>query len=284
MWGAIEGGGSKFLCAVGEGPDQILARESIPTTTAEETFERVCTFFESQKRTRAIGVGMFGPLDLRAGRTLNTPKPGWSNVDVHGILSQRLGVSIALETDVNAAAISEWRHNANPFVYLTVGTGVGGGLLVRGEPVTGSLHPEMGHVLVPRHRDLSGHADSWPGACPFHGACVEGLASATAIRLRTGVDAASLADAHAVWPIVADALAHLVANIVLLVSPERIVLGGGVMRRAGLRAQVGIRAEELLASYVQVPAIEDGLKNLLIEPAHADSGLRGAFALAMRCT
>ncbi len=288
MFGAVEGGGTKFLCALGESSGRVLARTEIPTTTPSETLARVIDFFAAQGIPHSVGVAMFGPLNLSRGTTLKTPKAAWNDVAVAATLEDALGVRVALDTDVNAAALAEWTDGAgqecDPLVYITVGTGVGGGLLVGGEPVHGLLHPEMGHLLVPRYVDSTGVADSWPGACPFHGACVEGVASGSAIQARTGKSAKQLDASAEAWAPVVDALAHLVVTTILVASPQRVVMGGGVMNTQGLRAQVATRAQDLLRGYVQAAALTEDFEHYLVAPRSADAGLRGAFALAMRCT
>src|SRR5689334_20948825 len=189
--GGIEAGGTRWTCAVGRGDGEVERAESFATTTPAETLGRAIEFFAAVPDLEAIGVGAFGPVEVnrtspRWGTITTTPKPGWSDTDVTGPLAAALGVPIALDTDVNAAAVGEWRHGAarglETFVYVTVGTGIGGGVFAGGRPIHGLLHPEVGHMLIPHDRAR----DPFEGSCPFHGDCLEGLASGTAMRDRWG--------------------------------------------------------------------------------------------------
>jgi fructokinase len=260
--GAIEAGGTHWNCAIGEGDGGTeLARfETFPTTTPAETIGRAVEFFAAEPGLEALGLGLFGPVEVRRdsprwGRILTTPKPGWQGVDVAGPLGDALGVPIGLDTDVNAAAVGEWRHGAarglETFVYITVGTGIGGGVFANGRPVHGLLHPEVGHMLIPHDRVR----DPFDGCCPFHGDCFEGLASGTAMRARWGRPGEELTD-QAAWELEAHYLALGLANVTLTVAAERIVLGGGGVGRApGLIERVRTRLREALAGYVDPPAV-----------------------------
>jgi fructokinase len=276
--GGIEAGGTHWNCAVSRGDDIDLARtESFPTTTPAETIGRAVDFFAAEDDLEALGVGLFGPVEVRRdsprwGTITTTPKPGWANTDVAAALAEALGVPIALDTDVNAAAVGEWRHGAarglETFVYETVGTGIGGGVFANGRPVHGLMHPEVGHMMVPHDRAR----DPFAGSCPFHGDCLEGLASGTAMRERWGRPAEELTDAEP-WELEAEYLALGLANVVLTLSAERIVLGGGVGRAPGLIERVRARLPEVLAGYVAPPpVVAPGLG--------ARSGVIGAIALA----
>ena len=202
-YGGIEAGGSKWECAVGTGPDDLRATETVPTTTPEETLGRVVAFFEREGPVEAIGVGSFGPVDRKPtsptwGHITTTPKPGWAHTDVGQEIRRRLSVPVAFDTDVNAAAVGEQRWGAaqglDTFCYITVGTGIGGGAMVGGTLVHGLVHPEFGHMRIPHDRD----ADPFPGVCPYHGDCWEGLASGRAVEARWGRPASELDD-DAVW-------------------------------------------------------------------------------------
>jgi fructokinase len=244
----------------------------------------VAYFAARRAELAAIGVSCFGPLELDPGRGaafgsfLRTPKPGWSGFPLHARLAKELGLPVAIDTDVNGAALAEQRWGAlagaDPAVYVTVGTGVGVGVVVNGRPLHGLMHPELGHLPI------NGAAS--PGACPFHGACVEGLASAPAIRARSGLEPAQLADDHPVWPSVIDALAQLLHAIVLAYSPARIVLGGGVLERAGLRRAVSQTLILKLAGYVPREALEAAaIERYVVAPGlGARSGLLGGLWLA----
>jgi fructokinase len=278
--GGIEAGGTHWNCAIGGEGAELTRVETFPTTTPAETIGRAVEFFAAEPGLEALGVGLFGPVEVRRdsprwGTILTTPKPGWENVDVAGALAAALKVPIALDTDVNAAAVGEWRHGAaqgaGTFVYVTVGTGIGGGVFANGRPVHGLLHPEVGHMLVPHDRSR----DPFPGCCPFHGDCLEGLASGTAMRERWGKPGEELTD-PAAWDLEAEYLALGLANLVMVLSAERIVLGGGVGRAPGLVERVDERLGETLAGYVPAPPV-------VLPTLGPRSGLIGAIALARSC-
>ncbi|HVQ74395.1 MAG TPA: ROK family protein [Candidatus Binatia bacterium] len=286
MFGGIEGGGSKFVCAVGTGPADVRAQMSVPTTRPEETLDACLRFLAGHQPLAAMGIATFGPVDLdRAsptwGFTTTTPKPGWANVDLAGRFRRALGVPVAFDTDVNGAAIGEHRWGAgrdcDPFVYLTVGTGVGGGAVVNGRPVHGLAHPEMGHVRVPRDRS----ADPFPGTCPYHGDCLEGLASGPAMARRWGVAPETLPLDHPGWDLEAEYLALGLVAVVAILSPARIAVGGGVMASGHLLPRVRSRVVERLAGYLRAPAILTGIDAYIVPPALGDRvGVLGAIALA----
>jgi fructokinase len=258
---------------------------SFPTTTPAETLGRAIEFFAADPDLEAVGVGAFGPVELnrsspRWGTITTTPKPGWRDTDVVSPLAAALGVPIALDTDVNAAAVGEWRHGAaqglDTFVYLTVGTGIGGGVFANGRPVHGLLHPEVGHMLVPHDRER----DPFPGCCPFHHDCLEGLASGTALRERWGRPGEELTDPE-IWELEAEYLALGLVNVVLVLAAERIVLGGGVGSMPGLLPLVRKRILDLLVGYVDVPRLTTGIDDYLVAPGLGPrSGVVGAIELA----
>jgi fructokinase len=276
-FGGIEAGGTHWNCAIGGGEGAELTRvETIPTTTPAETIGRAAAFFAAEPGLEALGLGLFGPVDVRRdspgwGTILATPKPGWENADVAGALADALEVPIALDTDVNAAAVGEWHHGAaqglETFVYVTVGTGIGGGVFAHG-----LLHPEVGHMLVPHDRAR----DPFEGCCPFHVDCLEGLASGTAMRERWGRPGEELTDPEA-WELEAEYLALGLANLVMVLSAERIVLGGGVGRAPGLIERVDDRLRETLAGYVEAPPV-------VLPGLGPRSGLVGAISLARERT
>jgi fructokinase len=278
VYGGVEAGGTKWSCALGSGPDDLRATATFPTTTPDETLARVVAFFEENERVDALGVGSFGPVDLHPGsptwgHITTTPKPAWSHTDVAGELGRRLDVPVAFDTDVNAAALGEQRWGAaqgiDTFCYLTVGTGIGGGAMVGGNLVHGLLHPEFGHLRIPHDRD----ADPYAGACPYHGDCWEGLASGPAIAARWGRPAHQLDDERA-WQLEARYLALGLVSVIAVLSPERIVLGGGVMQHAGLHEQVRAEVAALVNGYLA--ASPD-----IVPPALGTrAGVLGAIALA----
>src|ERR1700754_535063 len=274
--GGIEAGGTHWHCAVGGDGGEPERVETFATTTPAETVGRATRVFAAGPGLGALGVGLSGPVEVsprspRWGTITTTPKPGWRDVDVVGPLAEALGVPIALDTDVNAAAVGEWRHGAaqwlDAFVYVPVGTGIGGGVFAGGRPLHGMLHPEIGHMLIPHDRAR----DPFDGCCPYHGDCLEGLASGTAMRDRWGRPAEEIDDPEA-WDLEAGHLAHGLANVVLVLSAERIVLGGGVGRAPGLLERVRVRLGEVLAGYVDPPPV--------VPPALGpNSGMVGAIEL-----
>lgn len=275
--GGVEAGGTKFVCAIGRERD-IVAETRIATTRPAETLAAVAAFFAGHGPLAAAGIASFGPVDLDPrspsyGFVTTTPKPGWAHTDLAGSLRRALGVPVAFETDVNAAALAEQRWGAardvSGLVYVTVGTGIGGGAVVNGRPLHGLVHPEMGHARIPHDRA----ADPFAGACPHHGDCWEGLAAAPALAARWGRPPESLPDDHPAWDLEARYLALGLVNLVLTLSPERVVLGGGVMRRARLLDRVRAEMTALVGGYVRVADI--------VAPGLGErSGVLGALALA----
>lgn len=288
-YGGVEAGGTKFVCAVGSGPDEILAQTEFPTTSPEETIGRAITFFEAQPaHIAAVGIGSFGPVDPDPrsptfGTITTTPKAGWQKVDIAGEIESALGVPVAFDTDVNAAALGEWRWGAarglDTFVYLTIGTGIGGGGMAGGELLHGLVHPEMGHMRIPRDRER----DPYPGRCQYHGDCWEGLAAGPAIEERWGHKGQDLPPDHAAWTLEADLLARGCANLVCVLSPQRIVMGGGVMHQQHLFPMIRTRVQELLNGYVRPLTIQEEFDGFIVPPALGDrAGILGGIALAQR--
>ncbi|MEM7587227.1 MAG: ROK family protein [Acidobacteriota bacterium] len=291
LWGGVEAGGTKFVCAVGTGPDDLRAEARFATTRPGETLARTVDFFRAAVREHGeldgLGIATFGPADVDPksptwGHITTTPKAGWAGTDVAGTLGRELGVPVAFDTDVNGAALGEQRWGAalglDSCVYVTIGTGIGGGGLVAGELMHGLLHPEMGHINVPRHPE-----DTFEGLCPFHGDCLEGLASGPAIEARTGTPGGELADDHPVWDIEAHYLTALASNLTLILSPQRLIFGGGVMQRSRLYELVRRGLRRSLAGYLQVPEITEHMDRYLVAPRlGARAGVCGAIALASR--
>lgn len=289
VYGGIEGGGTKFVCALGTGPDDLRVTMSFETGAPEATIDQAIAFFLQQQREEggleALGIGIFGPVDVRPasksyGRMLRTPKPGWSDVDILGPFQRALGVPVVIDTDVNAAALAEWSWGAaqgcDPALYLTVGTGIGGGAVVGGRPLHGLLHPEMGHIHVKRHPE-----DSFAGLCPFHGDCLEGMASGPALERRWGATAETLPPDHVAWDLEAYYLAQAVTAYIYSLSPQRIVLGGGVMRQPGLLSAVREKVRDMLGGYVWSELATDRIDEYIVAPALGDrAGVLGALALA----
>ena len=290
-FGAVEAGGTKFICGIGDEHGNMLTQERFPTTDPISTLAAMHAFLRRQDRDfgplAAIGVACFGPIELdkssrRYGSIGRTPKAGWSNTDVAGGLAREFRIPIGFDTDTNAAALAEHRwgaaRNLDNLVYLTIGTGIGGGVLVGGQPIHGLMHPEMGHIH-PRRHPLD---PDFAGTCPFHRDCLEGLASGPAILARTGESLQYLDEAHPQWEIEADYLGQLCAQLVLMVSPRRIIMGGGVMSQARLFPLIRQRLRHWLGGYIDRSDILAGSDGYLVAPGLGDNaGLLGALALAM---
>jgi fructokinase len=290
LLGGLELGGTKCSCLIGTGPDDVRMHATIPTgSDPAATFAQIDAEFrrgiEAHGPIHALGVASFGPIDRRAaspryGWITSTPKPGWRDTAIVPRLSH-LGVPIGFDTDVNGAALAEGRWGAarglEDFAYVTVGTGVGVGLFVNGALVHGFLHPELGHIRVARRA-----GDTWPGACTFHGDCVEGLASGPAIAARAGAPTHSISAADAIWAGVIHALAQLLHTLVLATAPRRILLGGGVMEArpdllAGLRRELAAS----LNGYVPHEELGTGIETYITGPGLGSrAGALGALALA----
>jgi fructokinase len=287
--GAVEAGGTKVLCAAGRAGGGILAETRIATTTPAETQDAAQRFFANVVANfgalAAIGVATFGPVDLRRasptfGRLLATPKPGWAGTDWVAPLAARFGCPVAIDTDVGAAALAEALHGAGrgctTVVYVTVGTGIGGGIAIDGRTRSGALHPEMGHIGVRRH----GRDGTFSGLCPFHGDCLEGLASGPAIAARYGAALDTLPAEHEAANVVGFYLGQLAATALLMLSPDRIVFGGGVMKHAALLPEIRRAAATLLNGYAGI-ADAAALESIIVAPGLGErSGIVGALALA----
>jgi fructokinase len=293
IYGGIEAGGTRFVCAIGSGPDSLDEVTSFATTTPKETIDRAIAFFQQHQRRKpllAVGVGSFGPADLdptspKFGYITATPKQGWADTEFQGRISRALGVPVEFDTDVNAAALGEATWGAarglGTFIYMTVGTGIGGGGIVNGQLLHGLLHPEMGHLRVPHDFDK----DPYPGACPFHGDCLEGLAAGPALLGRWGHRAEDLPADHPAWELEAHYLALGLVNLICTISPQRIILGGGVMKQIGLFRTLRRNVQNLLNGYVQVPVILEQIDQYIVPAALGDrAGVLGAIALAKKAT
>jgi fructokinase len=284
IFGAIEAGGTKFVCGVGTGPDD-LTTVTFPTTTPAETIGRAIEFLRTHD-IAAVGVGSFGPVDLdpaspHYGYITSTPKAGWKDVDFAGEPGRALNIPVGFNTDVNAAAIGETKWGAARDVasclYLTIGTGIGGGAVFNGVPIQGAMHPEIGHLRLPH--DLA--ADPFPGNCPFHGDCFEGLASGPAMAARWGVPAGDLPANHPAWTLEARYIALGIANVVFTIAPARVILGGGVMGQHHLFPLIRKEFAEILNGYLRIPQVER-LDEYIVPPQLGDrAGILGALALAM---
>ena len=288
--GGIEAGGTKFVCAVGSGPDDVRAEARFPTTTPGETIGRALAFFREQEArygpVGAIGIAAFGPLDAHPnsphfGAITSTPKPGWGNADVVGPFRSAFGVPVGFDTDVNIAGLGEWRWGAaqglENFIYLTIGTGIGGGGLVNGKLLHGLVHPEFGHIALPH--DWA--ADPYKGFCPYHGDCLEGMAAGPTIGQRWGRPAVELPPEHPAWELEAHYLALALQTFICTLSPQRIIMGGGVMEQPQLFPLVRRKTQAYLNGYVQSPVILEDIDSYIVPPALGNrAGVLGAFAQA----
>jgi len=288
IFGGIEAGGTKFVCAVGTGPDDIRAEARFATTTPEETIGRAIEFFRATARAHpvaAIGIASFGPIDPRPqsstwGFITSTPKTGWAQVDFAGPIGDALGVPVAFDTDVNGAALGEHRWGAaqdiETFIYLTIGTGIGGGAMVEGRLLHGLLHPEMGHMAITRRP-----TDDFPSTCPYHSSCLEGLASGPALEKRWGTKAELMPPDHRAWELEAHYLAQGLANLVCTLSPERLILGGGVMEQSQLFGLLRKKVPAALNGYVEAREITERCDEFIVPPKLGSrAGVLGAIALA----
>jgi len=290
MFGGIEGGGTKFICAVGTGPDDILREERFPTTTPAETLDKAIVFFKKAEQDfgglSALGFASFGPIDPNPasptfGYILPTPKPNWSNANVLGMLKSSFDIPMAFDLDVNGSALGEGLWGAaqglDTFIYLTVGTGIGGGVMANGKLLHGLLCPEMGHILLPHDRER----DPFEGACPFHKDCFEGLASGPALEKRWGQKAETLSHDHPAWELEAHYIAMALANYIYTLSPQRIIIGGGVGGRDDLLPIIRRNVQTILNGYVQSPAVTKNIDEYIVLPALGGrAGMLGAIALA----
>lgn len=290
LFGAIEAGGTKFVCLVASGPQQILAETRFPTTTPEETLGQAIEFFrlyQQREPLQAVGIGSFGPLDLDPasptfGSITTTPKPGWAGTDIAGMVGRALKVPVAIDTDVNAAGYGEYRWGAaqgcDPAFYITVGTGIGGGGVFNGRRMHGLIHPEIGHIRIPH----DWQADPFPGCCPYHGDCFEGLACGPALQQRWGRRAEELPQDHPAWELEATYLSLALVTFICTLSPQRIILGGGVMQNQSLFPRLWQQVSRLLNNYLQTPIIQERIQSYILPPGlGARAGILGALALAM---
>ncbi len=290
LFGGIEAGGTKIVCMVGNDPDHLIQEKRFPTTTPCETIDRITAFFSPFKKSGelvAIGIASFGPLDLNPasptyGYITTTPKAGWSQVDLYGDIHRRLNIPVAFDTDVNAAAFGEqyWvaaNRSLDPFVYITVGTGIGVGVIVNGVPLHGLMHAEAGHFALPH----DWQKDPFPGVCPYHNDCLEGLASGLSMSQRWGHSPEELPDSHTAWDLETDYLAVALVDLIYAYSPQRIILGGGVSKHDGLLGDIRCKVSQLINGYIQSPMLMDRIDEYILPPALGNrSGGLGAIAMA----
>jgi fructokinase len=289
LYGGIEAGGTKFICAVGTGAGDLKETKRFPTTTPAETLNHAVEFFREysdKQQLAAVGIASFGPIDLERsslifGYITSTPKPGWENTDISGTIRRALNVPIALDTDVNGAALGEYRFGGakdiDTFIYLTIGTGIGGGGMINGKLIHGLLHPEMGHIRIPHDWEK----DPFSGLCPYHHDCFEGLASGTAIHGRWGKPAEKLPDRHPAWDLEAHYIALALTSYICILSPRRIILGGGVMERSAMLPLIRDKVQKLLNNYIDKPEITKNIDHYIVKPQLGKcAGILGTIALA----
>lgn len=279
--GGIEGGGTKFVCAVGDGTGEILQKVSIPTRDPEDTLKDVKEFFNNYP-IEALGIGSFGPVDLERdsnsyGMILNTPKIKWKGFPLLKQLKSDYEIPVFIDTDVNTACLGEYMYgvgkNVESCLYVTVGTGIGAGFVQQGKVYQGKNHSEMGHILVRQHSE-----DPFEGNCPYHGSCLEGLASGPSIEARYGKKGAMLSDNNKVWESMSYYLAQALINYTMILSPERIIVGGGVMKQENLLGLIREQFVEMLNEYVAIPDVSEFIVTPKLED---EQGVKGAIRLAV---
>lgn len=282
--GALEAGGTKMVCAIGNEKGEILEQISVPTVTPDTTIPELISFFQG-KGIVALGIGCFGPIDLNRdsvtyGYITTTPKTAWQNYDIVGAFRKALGVPVGFDTDVNGSLLGEYTwgigRGLHSCIYITIGTGVGIGIIVDGKLVHGMLHPEGGHILLDRLPE-----DEYQGFCPFHTNCFEGLAAGPAIEGRWGKKAVELADDNRVWEMEAEYIAQALVNYTCVLSPQRIILGGGVMHQEQLFPMIRDKFAKLLNGYLKTKELED-LDSFIVPQSLDDKqGIMGALKLGM---
>jgi fructokinase len=288
IYGGIEGGGTKFNCIVANGPDHILAEARFPTTTPAETIGQVCEFFAPYVgQLHGLGLGTFGPFDIDPSSTTygyitTTPKPHWGNINLLGMLREKINLPIVVELDVAVAGLGEAKWGASKSdshsLYLTIGTGIGGGYIVDGKPLRALTSPEMGHLRIPHDLNL----DPFQGACPYHGDCFEGLAAGPAVEARLGQRGETLPDDHPFWDTEAGYIASALVNYILVLTPQRIVIGGGVMQKSSMFPAVRKKVQEQLNGYINNDIVLNRIDEYIVPPALGGrSGMLGAIALIM---
>jgi len=279
LYGGIEFGGTKTVCAIGDVNGTIATQTTIPTTSVDETLAAAFEFFEKNTPITSLGVGSFGPLQLdpasaEFGYIYNAPKPGWSKVDIKGLLEKRLKLAVNIDTDVNCAALGEQYYGvakqASSFIYLTLGTGVGGSLVIDGKLMHGLSHLEMGHARIPHEPFV----EPFKGVCPFHGDCLEGIAGGYAMKQRYGKKSEQITDIDA-WNLEAGYIASMVSNLMLTVGPEMIILGGGLTNHPGLVEAIRKSVHQNINNYMKFPDLE----RYIVKSSDYTNGVLGAIKL-----
>lgn len=283
-FGALEAGGTKMVCAIGNENGEISDRISIPTQTPEITMPKLAEYFRDNG-IESLGIGCFGPIDLDKnsktyGFITTTPKLAWKNYDICGYFRNHLGIPVGFDTDVNGSMLGEaaWgcARGLHDAVYMTVGTGIGVGVLAGGSLLHGMLHPEAGHILLPRRED-----DAYAGKCPYHGTCLEGLAAGPAIEERWGKKAEELSNRQEVWELEAHYLALAVTNYIMILSPQKIILGGGVMHQEQLLPLIRQKVTQMLGGYLKTKELDDMDSYIVLPSLNDNQGILGALKLAI---
>ena len=283
LLGALEAGGTKMVCAIGNEKGEIFEQVSIPTETPEITIPRMISYFK-EKKVEALGIACFGPIDPNKksatyGYITSTPKLAWANCNIVGAFEEALGCPVGFDTDVNGSVLGEvtfgQAKGKSSVIYITIGTGVGAGIYIEGKLLHGMLHPEAGHVLMRKRND-----DTYEGKCPYHKACLEGLAAGPAIEERWGVSARELRDRAEVWDLEAYYIAQALTGYILTVSPEMIILGGGVMHQEQLFPMIRNYVKEMLNGYIKTEEIEDLDHYIVPASLNDDQGIMGCLELA----
>ena len=284
LYGALEAGGTKMVCALGDENGTIMEQISVPTKTPDETMPAIFAFFEGRK-IEALGIACFGPIDVDKssstyGHILTTPKLPWVDFDMVGTMRKALGVPVGFDTDVNGSLLGEVTWGAakglSDAIYITIGTGVGGGIWANGSLVHGMLHPELGHMILPY-----APGDPYKGRCPFHAHCLEGLASGPAIEERWGAKGNELADRGEVWELESFYIAKALSNLICILSPKKIILGGGVMHEEQLFPLIRRKVLENLNGYLPTKELENIDQYIVPAGLHDNQGIMGAIKLAM---
>lgn len=294
LFGAIEAGGTKFVCMVARNQGDILKEERFSTTGPEETIKKAVEFFTpftQNKQLAGVGIASFGPVDLNLnsqtyGYITTTPKPGWKFVDLRGEIFSALGVPVAFDTDVNAAAFGEhfWVEEnrlLDPFIYITIGTGIGMGVIVNGSILHGLVHTEAGHMFIPHDY----HKDPFKGVCPYHDDCWEGLASGSSMEKRWNRKPEEIPDSHHAWTLEVDYIAYAIINLIYTFSPMRIIVGGGVSQHSGLHKAIRKKVQTINQNYLQSTLVNERIDDYILPPFLGNrSGVLGAIGLAITST
>lgn len=287
MYGAIEAGGTKMVCAVGDETGKIIESTVIPTETPALTMPQIIEWFKKFD-IKALGLACFGPIDLHEesetyGYITSTPKLEWENFNILGCLKEALNVPVGFDTDVNGAILGEMVYGSakglTDAVYITIGTGIGGGVFSNGKLLHGMLHPEIGHMFIPRHPK-----DDFTGLCPYHGSCFEGLASGPSIESRWGAPGAELSDREEVWDLEAYYIAEAITAVTMVLSPQRFILGGGVMKQEQLFPMIRRYVGQMIAGYLRTKELEDLNSFIVPSSLQGNQGILGALKLAIDAT